>query len=299
MPSTMPADFAFEPKVWEDAIQAYFVRKLVWGAMAVPNNTLTQKPGTSINFPYFKKIGDAQELAVDEAMAVDKIQDDAFSAIVKEVGKAVGIRRGALMTSSQEQNRIFGEIQEQIAKVMAEKVDKDLIAEVNASGSYSQGFLATAAADKCKINSVLSGLINAFGDRQDETVALFMHSQHYLNLMTDSTAGFLKADANDPFWNTPGFIGRLLGKALFTVDTCPEVSGGIDGKKAYHMFAMKANPYGYITKAVPMMEQDYDMLNREYIFGGTQWYGVKSFHSKVSADDKRVARLTFTTDLSV
>lgn len=296
MATILPADFTFVPKVWEDSVSAYFVRKLIWGSMAVPNNTLMQQPGTSINFPFFTKTGDAQELAVDEAMSVDKLQDDAFNATVKEIGKAIGVRRGALMTSSQGQDRIFSEVQSQIAQVMAEKVDKDLIAEVNTAGNFVQGFNAAANTDVCKINSVLKGLITAFGDRHDEVQALFMHSAHYLTLMTDSTAGFLKADANDPFWNTPGFLGRLLGKALFVVDTVPQGSP-VGGKQVFHMFAMKANPYGYITKASPMMEQDYDMLNREYVFGGTQWYAVKAFHAKVSSDDKRIARLSFATEL--
>jgi len=297
MATTLPADFAFVPKVWEDAVMAYFPKKLMFGAVAMQNNTLTQQPGTSINFPYFKTIGAASELLVTDDIVPDKMSDDSFSATVKEIGKGVAIRRGALMTSSQEQDVIFGEIQRQIARVMAEKVDADLITEVNTATSHVQGFSAAAAADKASVQNILKGLVTAFGDRQDEVVALYMHSQAYLNIVTDSTAGFLKADANDPFWNQPGFMGRLLGKAVFVTDQCPNGTA-VDTKKTFHMFAVKANPYGIITKAAPMMEQDYDLLGREYLFTGTMWYAVKSFHSKVSADDKRVARLTFASDLA-
>lgn len=294
---TLPADFSFVPKVWEDAVMAYFPKKLMFGAVAMQNNTLTQKPGTTINFPYFKAIGAAEELLVTDDMTPDKIQDDAFSATVKEIGKAVSIRRGALMTSSQEQDVIFGEIQRQIARVHAEKVDADLITELNAEGNHEQGFLASAASDKATTQNILKGLISAFGDRQDECVALYMHSQSYLTIMNDSTAGFLKADANDPFWNMPGFMGRLLGKALFVTDQCP-TGDVVGGKVTRHMYAVKANPYGIITKSGPIMESDYDLLGREYVFGGTLWYAVKAFHAKVSADDKRIARLTFATEIN-
>jgi hypothetical protein len=294
MPATMPADFAFVPKVWDDAISAYFPKKLVFGAVADLNDTLTQKPGTTIDFPYFKQIGPVEKPAANEDLEVDKMQDDSFSAIVQEVGKAVSIRRAALMTSSQEQDRIFGEIQSQMARVHAEGVDADLITEVNTVGSYTQGF-TSADTERATVKRLLRGGILAFGDRSDEIIAYYMHSLTYADVMSDSDTGFLKADANMPFWNQPGFMGMLLGRALFVSDQCP-LTDAVSGKKTYTAFAVKAKPYGIIRKASVMPEQDYDLLSREYVFSTTQWYGVKSFHSKVSADDKRVARFSFQTE---
>jgi hypothetical protein len=296
MAATVAADFQFEPKVWEDEISAYFPKKLVFGQLALINNTLMTKPGLTVDFPFFEAIGDAEEPAETDSLAVDNLTDDSFSATVKEVGKAVGIKRKALMKSAAEQDRIFSEIQMQMARVIAEKVDADLITEVNTSGNYVQGWTSVDT-EKCSINRILNGLITGFGDRQDEAVALIMHSQNYLDLMTDSTAGFLKADANDPFWNMPGFMGRLLGKALFISDQCPRGSD-VSSKKTYHAYAMKVNPYGIMMKSSPIVESDYDMLAREYVFGATQWYAVKGFHGKVAASDKRVCRMTFQTALT-
>ena len=62
---------------------------------------------------------------------------------------------------------------------------------------------------------------------------------------------------------------------------------------------MKPNAYGFLTKADPQMEMDRDILARERIFSATQWYAVKAFHKKTSADDKRIAKLSFVTDVSV
>ena len=115
-------------------------------------------------------------------------------------------------------------------------------------------------------------------------------------MLTDSTAGFLKADANDPFWGAPGFMGRLLGMGLFTLDTMPRATD-VSGKQAYYSFVVKQNPYGIITAELPEMEQDYDMLHREYLWSGCQYYGVKAFHGKVSADDKRICRNLFVTSV--
>jgi hypothetical protein len=276
---------------------AYFDRKLVWGALAMRVSDLESKPGTTINFPYFKAIGDAEEPSASDALQVDKLQDDSFSCVVKEVGKAVGIRKAALMTSAAQQDRIFSEVQSQIGRVHAEKVDKDLIAEINTSGNYIDGFVSASNSETMTIKRLLQGKIGGFGDKHEDAVAVYMHSQHFLDLMQDSSAGFLQATANDPFQGIGGFQGRLLGMALIVSDTCPRLAD-IGGKRAYGAFVMKPNAYGIVTKQLPEAEYDYDMLHREHVFSGTQWYGVKAFHAKINALDYKIARLNVVTQLA-
>lgn len=297
MGATKSSDFAFVPKVWQDHVQAYFDRKLVVGQFAMRDNTLTAAPGTTVNFPFFKKIGDAEEPDEDSGLAVDRLQDDAFSCTVKEVSKAVGVKRRALRTSSTTQEKIFSEIQMQIARVHAEKVDKDLITEMTTTGNYSAGFTAGSNTDLAKIGNIARAKVLAFGDKHDQAIAIFMHSFCYLDLLTDTTAGFLKADALDPFYGVAGFVGRLLGMAMFTLDTMPRVAD-IGGNQAYASIIIKENPYGIITAEAPEMDTDYDLLHREHLFTGGQYYGVKAFHGKVAADDKRIAYSTYATSVS-
>jgi hypothetical protein len=298
MSATVAADFAFEPKVWQDHVRAYFDRKLVYGSVAVRDNSLAPDTGKgmTVNFPYFKAIGDAEEPAEDSGLTVDKLQDDSFSCTVKEVGKAVGIKKKAFKKSAATSERITREIQEQIARVMAEKVDKDLLTEFSSSGNFTDGFTATGAGDVMNITNLAIGKTVAFGDKADQSIVCFMHSLQFLDIMKDTGAGFLKADANDPMFWVEGFKGRLLGMAIVVVDTLPKLAD-IGGKDAYAAFIHKANPYGIIIKQEMEMENDYDLLQREWVFTGNEWYGVKSFHGKVAALDKRTARLS--TTLSV
>lgn len=297
MGTTLPADFNFQPKVWADHVSAFFPKKLVFGQLAVPDYTLTSQPGTTINFPYFKQIGAAEKPGVSDTLSIDKLTDDSFSATVSEIAKAVGVRKAAFYGSAANQDRISGEIQQQIARVIAEQIDADIITEVNTASNYEQGYTASADTHTASVGRILEGLVTAFGDKQDQAVALFMHSQHFLSIMTDSTAGFLKADANDPFWNMPGFLGRLLGKAVFVSDQVPQGTA-ISGKRVYQMFAMKANPYGYMVKQDMDLEMDKDILAREVVFAATQWSAVKAFHAKIHAEDKRICRMSFATTMA-
>jgi len=45
MAATVSTDFTFEPKVWKDHIRAYFDKKLVFGAIAMQDDTLKGAPG--------------------------------------------------------------------------------------------------------------------------------------------------------------------------------------------------------------------------------------------------------------
>lgn len=294
MSVTTSADFIFTPKVWKDHINAYFRRRLVAGAFAMQDNTLVGEPGTTINFPYFKKIGDAEEPAEDEGLQPDALSDDSFQATVKEVAKAVGIKKKAFKTSAAKTESIISEVQRQIGRVMAEKIDKDLIAEFSAGGNFTAGFTATVAADIMNVVNLNKGRIGAFGDLFQDAVVCFMHSLQFQDLMNASPAGFLQANALDPMFLVQGFSGRLLGMALVVTDSLGS-AGTIDGKPAYNAFIHKENPYGFIVKQDMEVESDYDILAREWVFTGDQWYAVKSFHAKVSAQDLKTAKLVTTT----
>lgn len=294
MPATKSSDFVFEPKVWKDHIAAYFDRKLVFGAIATRDDSLKSQPGETINFPYFKKIGDVEEPNEDDGLAVDKLSDDSFNATVKEVAKAVGIKRKAFKKSAATKEKIISEIQSQLATVNAEKVDKDLVTELGSATSYEQGYTATAAANVLSVKILNQAKVVGFGDKHTEAMAVQMHSLSYLEMMNDSTQGFLKADATDPMFGQAGYQGRLLGMAVFVSDSCPKHSVQIDGKDAYYTYIHKVNPYGIIMKQDMELESDYDLLQREWVFTSNQWYAVKSFHAKISDDDKKTVRLTTT-----
>lgn len=297
MSATVAADFVFEPKVWQDHVRAYFDRKLVYGSVALRSNDLQPDAGKgmTVNFPFFKAIGDAEEPAESSGLTVDNLEDDSFSCTVKEVGKAVGVKKKAFKKSAANTQKIIQEINEQIGRVHAEKVDKDLLAEFSGAGNYEQGYTATGAGDTMNIRTLNIGNVVAFGDKADQSVVCFMHSLQYIDLITDTTAGFLQSNTNDPMFLVNGFKGRMLsGMAIVVADSIPLNGAQIGGKNAYHAFIHKMNPYGIMIKQDMEMESDYDILQREWVFTGNEWYGVKSFHGKVSALDKRTARLTTT-----
>ena len=302
MAATASTDLLFEPKVWSDHVKAYFDDKLVFGAFAMRNRDLqAEGTGLTVNFPYYKQIGAAEEPAETASLTVDNLSDDSFSATVFEVGKAVGIKKKAFKKTGDSSQGLISEAQRQIARVHAEKVDDKLIGEIYAySGGYSNaevGYLSSVADDGMTVKKFMQGRITAFGDKYDETVVAFMHSKQLLSLLTDASTGFLKADANDPMSVVKGFQGRTInGTAIVVADKVPTYAAGqIAGQDAYVCSFHKMNSYGIMEKQMMEFDDDKDILAREIIITGNEWYAVKSFHKKISAEDKK-AGLIITTE---
>jgi phosphoglucomutase len=110
----------------------------------------------------------------DDGLLVDGLSMTAFNVTVKEVSKAVGVSKKAFKVSAARTERVIQEVQEQIGRVMAEKVDADLLTAM--TSSYTQGFLATDATGVMNITNMNIGKIVAFGDKHKDSVVCFMHS---------------------------------------------------------------------------------------------------------------------------
>lgn len=297
MPATVAADFAFTPKVWQDHIMAYFDRKLVYGAFALRDDSLTAAPGLTQNFPFFKSIGAAQTPSEDEGLIVDNLTDDSFNVTCSEVSKAVGVSKKAFKVSAARTERVIKEVQEQIGRVMAEKVDQDCYTAL--ASSYTSGYVSAAGNTygTTNIRSLNIAKVVAFGDKHKDSIVVFMHSMQFLDLMTDTTAGFLVANALDPMFLVEGFEGRLAGLAIVSVDTVGmNTAGQINSKNAYDSFICKANAFGFMVKQEMEMEHDYDMIHRQWVFAGDQWYGARSFDQTISPLFKKTALLRTVTN---
>ncbi len=306
--ATRAANFTFEPRVWSDHSKAYFDRKLVYGMFAVRNDTLKEDAGKgdTVNFPFYKSIDRAEEIEEDESLSVDNLTDDSFSATVFEAGKAVGIKKRAFKRSADKVAGIVSEAQEQIGRVMAELVDEKLNDEITATSSETADPLAaasyinmnvasvaTAATDTMNVRTLLRAKIRAFGDKSDDAQICFMHSLQWLDSQIDATAGFLRADANDPLSAIKGFTGRFFGMAIIIVDSVKKV-GVVGGKDAYLSHFHKMDSYGIIEKQEMEMDEDKDILARERLYTGNQWYGVRSFHRRISPLDNKTGGLITT-----
>lgn len=300
--TTTAADIMNQPAVMNDIMNAFFAQKLGLVSLGVRNDTLTQSPGTKMDFPYWKMMGAVEELTEGEAMSVDKLTDGKFSVTIKEIGKAVGFTDTALRsltigkTPEEAADIAKTEAMRQLSIQFANKLDLDVIAMLKLAENYHQGFTAAAATDVFNVGNLLDQKITSFGDKQEEANAVLMHSLHLASLLKDNSTGFLKADATHPFFGVSGYQGLLLGQSVFVNDRVPELEA-VGGKKVFASYTFKPEPFGLIHAKDFHIESDRDMLARQTIIGGTMWYGLTGLHGKVSVEDRRISMGAYATSV--
>ena len=114
MSATDTSNLTFEPKVYSDYAMAYFDQKLGYGAWAVRNNELmADGSGLTVNFPFYNTVGEVEEPDENESLTVDNLTDSSFSTTVREVGKAIGVKKKAFKKSADMEANIMKEVTRQ------------------------------------------------------------------------------------------------------------------------------------------------------------------------------------------
>ena len=249
------------PQVFGDIVTAKFKGKLVIANFALTDTTLVGNPGDTVHFPKWNPIGDAEDLTEDVAMVPEKLTSSDADATVKEVGKAVTITDQALLSSIGDP---LDEAATQVGKVVARKIDADLISE---------------AVDNCPEERVVdtndefyekvADAKSLWGDEAEEIAVLLVHSRMYTALLKD--ANFISADKYPAGVLITGAIGTLYGVPVMITDRVPyntqtDVATSI---------MLERNALGYITKRAPIVETGRDILLRNTIITTNVHYAVK------------------------
>lgn len=191
------------PEVFGDMVTAKFKGKLVIGNFALNDTTLVGTPGDTIHFPKFDAIGDAEDLTEDVAMVPEVLTSSDAKATIKEVGKAVTISDQAALGSV---GNPIDEATTQVGKVVARKIDKDLITEGITNCPSSRVILATDTED---FHLKVADAKSLWGDEAEEITVLAIHSKMYTSLLKD--ANFISADKYPAGVLVSGAIGTIYG----------------------------------------------------------------------------------------
>lgn len=156
-----------DPEVMADMISAGLENAIRFSSLAEFDRTLEGQPGSTITVPYFKYIGDAEDVAEGEAIDLALLETDSDSAEVKKAGKGVKITDEAALSGYGDP---LGEAEKQLLLSIAGKVDEDCMeALAGTSLAYTDG----SAWDIDTIEAA----IDIFNDEDQEPMVLFMNSK--------------------------------------------------------------------------------------------------------------------------
>jgi N4-gp56 family major capsid protein len=251
------------PEVFGDIVTAKFKGKLVIGNFALTDTTLVGQPGETVHFPKWNAIGDAEDLTENVAMVPEQLTSADDTATIKEVGKAVEITDTAQLTGIGDP---IGEAGAQVGKVVARKIDADLITEgVNSCISGRKILASVTDAFHLKVADAKS----LWGDEAEDIAVLLIHSKLYTSLIKD--ANFISADKYPAGVLITGAIGTIYGVPVMITDRVPyDATSGVTKS-----IMLQQNALAYVTKRAPIVETGRDILRRTNLVTTNVHYAAK------------------------
>ncbi|PXY20324.1 N4-gp56 family major capsid protein [Prauserella endophytica] len=267
MAQTTSTDLApIIPEVWEDMLEADIPNKIRFTPMARVNTRLQGQPGNEISMNWWNYIGDAEDIAETDVIVPVKMDTDGEKMTVKEAAKGVELTDKARMDPIQDPEP---EARRQLTRGVAQKIDKDLFAVIDAAGPGSVDVTdgATTPAQVPFSIDTLGRAIAEFGeldegDWADAFAGLVISPQEQIAVMEDDrfqTAD--KAGANATLFR--GAIGSVYGIPLI-----------VSGRAVNGARLVRRDSILLAYKRRPMVETDRDILARSTIITTNVHYGV-------------------------
>ncbi|MFF4738784.1 phage head protein [Streptomyces sp. NPDC001262] len=257
------------PEVWADMVQAKFKGSMVLGTLAVEDNTLVGMPGSGVDFPKWRALGEADELDENTPLVPEPLgTDKGARATIKEIGKAVNLTDKSRLVAFGDP---YAEAQRQLGVLIARRIDRDLTAAAEAPG-----VITVDAATKPLSWDVMVDGIQRFGDTWDPELmaGIVIHSAQRASLLKDPN--FISADklgAGNAVIPR-GVIGKVGDVNVLVSDRVTTTPG--DGKTptAYNALMVKHGSLGLLYKRRPLVETDRVVLARSTVLTTTVHYAT-------------------------
>lgn len=282
MATTTLADL-IDPIVWADAVGPHILGKSVMAPLADTDDELVGQPGSTVVFPRWDYIGDADDLTENVAMSTTTMSMTDSQATIKEVGKAVELTDTATLNALGSPN---SQAQQQIALSVSRKIDADLraAAELVETGQDQQGNtktwqpLAVPAADVPLSWHRLTQGFALLGDEwnPEDMAGILIHSSQHVQLLNDPN--FIRRDSfGEGAVVTRGQVGMIGGVPVIVSDRATVSTEGVapDEYESVNALLVRKGALALKYKRRPLVETDRDILKRTNIITTNAHYAVK------------------------
>lgn len=269
MPELTRLQNLIDPEVMAAMISAQLPKAIKFNRIAPIDDTLQGQPGSTINVPKYRYIGDAEVVAEGEPIQYEQLETDTDNYTIKKAGKGVQLTDEAVLSGYGDP---VGEAQRQIRMAIASKVDNDIV----------ETALTAPLSVSHEINvDLIDALEATFVDAPDNfenvdaTGVLFLSYKDAAKLRKEAAGNWTRGSELGDRILVTGAFGELLG---WEIVRSMKIEDG-------HGFAVKAGALRTFLKRSLLAETGRDMDRKITKFNADQHYSV------ALVDESRIVRI--------
>ena len=234
-----------DPQVIGAYLDVKLIDKIKLAPVAEVNRELEGRPGSTITFPKWGYIGDADDLAEGAELSYTDIAEDTVEIKVKKVAKGVSITDEAVLSGY---GNPVEQIGQQLLTAVASKIEADMYDAVDKEKKATRDtvgcFTHTIAGDAFAKEDIID-MRAKFGEDQEGEMLLFVNPAEFAILAKDKDFVQIQQGAQI----ISGEMGMLYGVRLVVANRVPA------GKP----FLMKPGALAIVMKRNVMVESERDM----------------------------------------
>ena len=240
----------FDPQVVADLINTKLIDNIVFAPLATVDDTLQGRAGDTVTLPYYAYIGAADDVAEGTDIPIAQLTQSTKTVTITKIGKGVQFTDEALLSGYGDP---LGQGVTQIAKAIADKVEKKLFNEINVNAAKIYQPTGNLTADDLPL------ALSLFGEDADGTKVLLCDSNFYAALLKNN---WIPASEIAAEVKVRGAIGMAYGCQVIVTDRL----------KDDNFFIVKPGALAIFMKRDTMVERDRDIVNQSTVVVGSKLF---------------------------
>lgn len=241
-----------DPEVLADYVDSKLIDKIRFSGLATVNTDLQGRAGSTITFPVYEYIGDAVDVAEGEDIPLGQLSSTTTEVKIKKAGRGVQLTDEAVLYAYGD---TVGEAADQIVTAIANKVEKDHIADLEGDKVK----LVYSNTGKLTTTAIIKALALFGEDYEEGEAVIFVNADQKADLITEE--GWVSATEIGAEMKVRGVVGMIGGAQVM-----------VSNRVTTNNYIVKRGGIGLAIKRNTLMESDRDIINKSTVITADKHY---------------------------